>query len=205
MSRVTGWIRAAFGLGFFLSTAVAAAEEPIKDHTPSPPATTERHWYGWQTLVTDGAGIAFIAVGDAMYDKRHVAGATLASAGVGSVILGGPIVHAAHGRWGTAALDLGLRLTLPIIGAYAASACNEGGSDSCGAALITGAVVGLAPIWIDAGLLAYEQKPARPLDAVRSIYMRRPPRVLARLGVTEVHPTTMFTKRGLALGMGGTF
>jgi len=185
------------------SEPVATTEGRVGSHPgsgalPSPPLT-ERHWYGWQTLATDGAGIALIAVGGGMQFEGPVA-VTAASVGVGSLFLGGPIVHIAHGRWPIGVLDLGLRLTLPLVGgAYAGSQPCTG---ECGGPLLIGFMIGVAPIWIDAGILAREDVPLASARRERGLMV---PRSLARLGVTELHPTTLRTRRGLLLGLGGSF
>lgn len=200
MSRVHGWFCRAWGLGVFLAAATAAAAESTEADEPCPPPT-ESHWYGWQTLATDGAGIGLIVFGGTRSFEGPVA-VTAASVGTGSLFLGGPIVHLSHGRWPIAILDLGMRLTLPIVGGYLASTCTEG---ECGGAFLAGFMIGVSPIWLDAGLLAREDKAKRPLEAVRRAYTARPPRALARLGVSELHPMPRFTKRGIVLGVGGTF
>lgn len=71
------------------------------------------HWYGWQPLLFDvgatGLGIAALAA-----DSVPVA---ITSAVVS--ILGAPAVHLAHGRYGTAALDVSLRALPVVVLAYA--------------------------------------------------------------------------------------
>src|SRR5262245_27043284 len=85
----------------FLSDAHAradAVEEP--KHTSS--------WYGWQTLSTDAAAAALVALStapDSLTPKT-----ILGTAGVATYILGGPIVHTAHSQWGKAGVSLLLRV-----------------------------------------------------------------------------------------------
>src|SRR3954469_29359 len=99
-----------------LSDDAAVPTETRDTQQPPCPPLTKRHWYGWQTLATDGAGLALIVTGGAP-QYRGPAAVTAASIGVGALFLGGPLVHVAHGRWGTGVLDFGLRLTLPLVGA----------------------------------------------------------------------------------------
>jgi hypothetical protein len=195
---------------FLLPCRGAAAAELSHDEAvvtresrdiPEPPCAplTKRHWYGWQTLATDGAGIALIIAGAGVQYQGPVA-ATAGGVGLGSLFLGGPIVHMAHGRWGIGVLDFGMRLTLPIVGGAVAGSLECTGE--CGGPMLAGLMIGLAPIWIDAGILAREDV---PLEPARQDHGLRVPRSLARLGVTELHPTTLPTRRGLVLGMGGSF
>ena len=197
MSRVHGWIRRVFGLGLLFSTATAAAAEPNDTSEPCPPVT-KRHSYGWQTLATDGAGIGVIVLGGAMRFEGPAAVAA-ASVGTATLFLGAPIVHVAHGRWPIGVLDFGMRLTLPIVGGYVASTCTQG---ECGGPFVAGVLIGLSPIWIDAGVLAWEDV---PVESARRERAPRPPRMLARLGVSGLHPTTKVTRRGFELGLGGAF
>lgn len=188
---------ATFGLGSLFAAATASAAEPGDGDAPCPPLS-KRHSYGWQTLATDGAGIGLIVLGGALRFEGPAA-VTAASLGTASLFLGGPIVHVAHGRWPIGVLDFGMRLTLPILGGYVASGCTEG---ECGGAFVVGALIGLSPIWLDAGLLAWEDVPVEASHVERrSIVARK----LERLGVSEVHPTTHVSRRGLELGVAGSF
>jgi hypothetical protein len=178
-----------------------SGDETRVPHGPEAPCAplTKQHWYGWQTLATDGAGIGLIVVGGAL-QFRSPAAVTTASIGVGSLFLGGPIVHMAHGRWGIGVLDFGMRLTLPIIGgAYAGSQQCSG---ECGGPALIGLMIGLSPIWIDAAILAREDVPR---EFAHDDRVPRVPRALARLGVTELHPMTLPARRGLVVGLGGLF
>lgn len=196
MSTLRRWALAGFGLAMFLATATAAAA-PSEGDEPCPPLT-RRHSYGWQTLATDGAGIGLIVLGGAMHFEAAAA-VTSASIGGASLLLGGPLVHVAHGRWPIGVLDFGMRLTLPLVGGYVASLCTEG---ECGGAFVAGALIGVAPIWLDAGLLAWEEVPVETAQRARG---PRVLRQLARLGVSELHPTTRVSRRALELGLAGTF
>ena len=180
-----------------LSAASAAAGEATHVGEPCPPPT-ERVPYGGQTLATDGAGFALLIAGGLMHESPPAA-ITAASLGGATLFLGAPIVHALHGRWQIGVLDFGMRLTLPIVGGLVAASCDTG---ECGGPVLAGVLIGLSPIWIDAGLLAWEDV---PVETARRERTPRPPRMLARLGVRELHPMTKVTRRGMELGLSGTF
>ena len=78
-------------------------------------APEETRWYGWQTLLTDGAAVALVAL-------TAVPGASntqVTALGVTSALVygfGGPFVHAARGRWNAALKSLGLRVGLGLAG-----------------------------------------------------------------------------------------
>src|SRR5262249_2934640 len=97
------------------------------------PTKTATSWYGYHNLAVDGGPMGReVAVGRA----RDGGGG---SDGVGiwltGYLPGGPIVHAAHGRWGTAGASLLLRGTAPIIlglMGHGFDSCKaEGDIDSC--------------------------------------------------------------------------
>jgi hypothetical protein len=121
---------------------------------PFAPEPRESRWYGWQTLGADlGAGLALGVHG---------------GLAVGVYALGGPTVHAAHGRWGAAAGSAALRITLPFLFAIVGNnfpGCHEARSDSdtntCAANALGGAILGLASaVLIDALALSWEEVPA---------------------------------------------
>jgi hypothetical protein len=147
-----------------------APESP--DKKDAPPA---EHWYGWQTLLVD-ASVVVVAFGlsAATSDRAPWVGASLPAVAVGGFLLGGPVVHAAHGRWNTAAASLAVRAGLPVGGALVGagiasvtcgSSCRFGGGDGgdvpyalLGAAF--GGVIGvIAAPFVDAGGFAYEPDP----------------------------------------------
>jgi hypothetical protein len=125
-----------------------------------PEAPTEQHWYGWQILAADGVATAFMIGG---FDRSS---STMFTAGVTVYVLGGPIVHAAHDRWGVAALSLlGLRVALPLTFGIAGAAAStvERSCDFCGVGgLLVGATIGaLSAMALDAAF-ATEKLPIEP-------------------------------------------
>ncbi len=109
---------AAFAFSITLSLSpVARADEVSSAGAPvaaaDAPQTARTRWYGWQTLSTDGAAALFTvlsATADGRTGKDAFGGAAL-----GAYALGGPTVHAAHGRWGASAGSLALRVGTPLV------------------------------------------------------------------------------------------
>jgi hypothetical protein len=175
--------------------APRASVAPAPQAARAPDGATEKlagsHWYGWQTLATDGAAVALLATGIAT-----------SSEGVGffsaaTFALGGPIVHLAHGRGGAAAASLGIRVGLATAGFFAGAAmedCNHSseGDDFCG---LEGAAIGLlagsgVAMILDTVLLAHE-----------SVRREQP----QRTGVLFVSPAVSVTKSSGTVGLAGTF
>lgn len=150
----------------------AVAVEPAPALAPAPAPTevdwhrdprarragrSERRWYGWQTLIADGASLLAMPT---LAATAGNGGEALAYVAVGGYFLGPPLVHVAHGRPGIAAASLGLRAGLPlggvVLGAAAQGDCR---GDFCafGGALIGAALGVLAAITLDAAALSYEK------------------------------------------------
>ncbi len=139
---------------------------------PDRPTAAARatRWYGYQTLLVDAASAGVMLAGTG---ARQFG--TVTAVGLGAYALGGPVVHAVHGHLDKAALDLGLRVVLPMgIGAtLAATTCSRpdtagGDGDSC---RMTSVVAGLAlgvPIamLIDSTVIAREPVPTGPTVAI---------------------------------------
>jgi uncharacterized membrane protein YdcZ (DUF606 family) len=76
-------------------------ERPPDDATPA----AEQEWYGWQTLTIDALALGMIITQAAIEDGPVV----LSLVGLGTYVLGAPIIHFVHeNEW--AAPSLGLRL-----------------------------------------------------------------------------------------------
>jgi hypothetical protein len=97
--------------------ALSLPPAPPAPPAPAPPAPTPHGtWYGWQPLAVDTASIAVVALSVSRFGPSNSeAQWALAAGGAGSFALGGPIIHAAHGRWGAAAGDLALRVGVPLV------------------------------------------------------------------------------------------
>jgi len=142
----------------------APAEGPAEP--AASPRTGPSEWYGYETLLVDGAGLGLGAASVA-------GGIPFGIAGLATYVLGGPIVHAVHGHGGKVGIDLAVRLGAPAVG-LATGAAIGCAMVSCGkgdfSAIIgiigggVGAGVGmLTAIIIDAAVLANE--PAAPAKA----------------------------------------
>jgi hypothetical protein len=137
-------------------TSIAAAPSDA-----SPPRATR--WYGAYTLATDGAALG-LALGGAALDRN---GEALLAASVGGYLLGGPIVHLAHGNPGRSLLSLGTRAGLPVVLAFAGVAvagCGEGDGDFCGygQALLGFGVGMVGAVVIDAAAIARDEVEPTP-------------------------------------------
>ncbi len=127
--------------------------------SPTRASTTETSWYGWQTLLLDTTSVLVIAAsgGPGGLDS---AGRTL---GLGALVFGAPIIHAAHGNWGIAAGSLfGLRIGMPIgLGALGALYFERPDCDFCalGGFVIGAALGGVTAVIADAAI-ATEERPA---------------------------------------------
>jgi hypothetical protein len=127
-------------------------------------ATEPRSWYGWQSLVIDGASLtagAIVTVRRDEPDRRKRIGGLAVLPYVTGLLIS-PWVHVFHGRWGTALGSLALRAFAPALGALVGLAgycAATGGTDECTA---DGAVYGLLggtvlTAGIDIGLLSHER------------------------------------------------
>jgi len=158
--------------------------EPQRDRveaTVLPLQRTQRRWYGYQTLLVDGASIAALFANPGL--------------GAGGLILGGPAVHTANGHVGKAFGSLGLRVGAPIAGIMAGAALEGAASGGCsdewgclGGAAIGFFVGGVSAIVIDSAVLANDDVPAS----------ERGPSIALK-------PTISIGKRDLAAGLTGWF
>ena len=145
----------------------------------------ERHWYGWQTLATDGAAFALIIYGGAQ-QFEGVPPVAAATTGVAMFFLGAPTVHWAHGRIGTGFLSLGTRLVAPLLGAVVGSQDCTG---ECGGQVLLGFVIATSPLWIDPALFAFEDVPAAKSPALK----------------LELRPHLSLSRRWKGIAVSGTF
>jgi hypothetical protein len=136
---------------------VGPADAPTLPATPPPPpkiaapSTTAEasHWYGWQTLITDGASILTIPL----------------IIGLPSWFLATPIVHFSHGRVGAGFGSLGIRIASVVLFAVGALAITGGEAGDSGVNQAAAGSLVLAifavPMTVDAAILAYEPVPER--------------------------------------------
>jgi hypothetical protein len=102
-----------------LTVHLLLAQAPAASPPPAMPSSTSADtWYGWQTLIADGASLALLGTGIGVQESsspevRKLADPLLAAGG-GLYLLGAPIVHLRHGHPLIALLDFGLRVATPI-------------------------------------------------------------------------------------------
>jgi hypothetical protein len=140
----------AFGAGLAVVVAASSYALPALADDPAPPARLQppdaeadpdaegeakaepTHWYGWQTLILDGsaatltvAGLTQIGAG-----RDHGLAAGLLGTAIPLFVLGPPLVHVAHERWGAAAGDFLLRGAVATVStgiAFFSSLQNDAG------------------------------------------------------------------------------
>lgn len=137
----------------------------------------ERRWYGWQTLLTDGAALLTLP--------------EVPAVSFGTYLLGGPLVHWLNGNAEKGFLSLGIRAapTLMIYGAL--SSCDGGGFDSCVSLAVVGVMGVLASIAIDSAVIAREKVPVEPPSLA--------------LGGVRLIPSVAATGTQTSFVLGGTF
>lgn len=199
--------------------ALSAPDAPSFPVTPSasPPQSdkpsgltssgpTEKYWYGYQTLIADGASLGAMLLGSATPAFGYI--------GVGGYLAGGPIVHFANKNPGAAVTSMLMRPLLPVLGAVigyaAAGTCREkpnqpGEFDILGNCFLhgvgeaaIGALVGMSiAVTIDAAALARGERPVeRPQEAKK---------IDGRVHVTGVAPSYDPRSGTASVGLGGTF
>lgn len=129
----------------------------LRPDAPQPvPPRTEKKWYGWQTLIVDGAVIvSSIAIGAASSDASNAAGTVF----LVGYALGGPIVHWANGQVGMGFASLGLRVGAPVVVGVLGGALAAGASNGDGYAVLGGAAIGIiagsiGAVVVDSAVLA---------------------------------------------------
>jgi hypothetical protein len=167
---MSGWRAASLIIGLTLSwSAPAAALKPVERHrlaqessAPDTPSASS-DWYGWQTLLADGAALT-LALGSAGLDAsgRGDAAGALGFLGGLTYVVASPVVHFEHDQTGKGLASLGLRLVMPLLGVLVGvGVVSDCHGDACDAgAGIAALGIALSPIAIDAALLAYAPRPA---------------------------------------------
>jgi hypothetical protein len=158
-----------------LKQASTPREEP-DEYFEDDAGSTERprrSWYGWQTLIADGISttVFFTALSEDDRGGQDTAEA-LAWAGILGYEIAPAIVHFAHRNPGRGFASMGIRLGMPLAGAFlggaAASGCH--GTDCKAAAAGVGFLLGMGgAIAIDAALLAFDYRESTARSARRTI------------------------------------
>jgi hypothetical protein len=99
-----------------LSTAVAHADDAV----PPVAVPTPANGYRGQVIAADA--LAYGQIVTSMITEGPNGADTVLSdiartGGIGTFLLGAPIVHVAHGNYGRAGASLGIRVLLPLVGA----------------------------------------------------------------------------------------
>lgn len=157
---------------------------------PAAPKSKQR-WYGWQTLIVDGAsaGAWLLGLGlgtMAIRDRAIVSGSAYVAGGVG-YLLAAPMVHWAHDHVGKGFSSLGLRFGAALAGLTGGALLRQitGDKTPGTAALIAHALAAASvPVVLDAAVLAREKEQ------------------IARPSIT---PLLMPQRGGAALGLAGWF
>ncbi len=119
-------------------------------------------WYGWQTLIVDGASFTSLVAGASLNSRpgaRDTPGDSLVWVGLLGYEFGPGIVHFVHRNPGRGFASFGLRLGMPLAGAFLgaslASGCNANLCEAGGAGI--GVLLGMGgAMAIDAAVFAYD-------------------------------------------------
>lgn len=150
-----------------------SSAQPVVSTGPRLRVEAEHRWYGWQTLLVDTASFTTIFA-TALDDGP---GGVVPALGVAGYVLGGPVVHMAHGRWLHAGISGALRLGLPLALAgtvlVTSGDCRDSLGDTYGclgagiAALGVGAIGAIVASVIDIAALTHESIPtSRPVTSL---------------------------------------
>lgn len=159
--RFLAWgvaVLAGAAAGFLPS--VACGDEPPPAVTATATATAkpaQTRWYGWQTLLFDGASIVGVA-----------SGGVAMPVGLIGYFFGGPVVHFAHEHVLKGLGDIGMRLVGALGGTVAAATYlygDRGANDT--PAIVLLAVGAGIPCVVDAAALSWEEVPVEPDHASR--------------------------------------
>ena len=170
---------------FALVLAIVLLTPQIAKADPPEPAT--RTWYGYQTLLTDGAAVAMFAGGAATDHAALGAGS-----GALTYFLAAPLVHLAHDNRSGAGKSLALRLLAPVGGALVGGTFGyaiEGKGDY---ALLAPLLFGIGGAMVGAGV-------ASLVDAFA--FARTKPDASS---ITAI-PSIALTPKGASIGLGGRF
>jgi hypothetical protein len=175
-------------LGLISTTAVAHAQDgppPGRSQgnaqvSSAGPDVPPGDYYGWQVMLVDVANVALMIT----------TGGESGALSLGGYLLGGPIVHAAHGNPGSALTSVGLRAGLPVAGFFVGVLMHDGGGwDELGAGAAGGVAGLLIAVSIDWVALSRDERPA-PAATNDSLV------VVPQVGVSE---------QGVSLGVVGRF
>jgi hypothetical protein len=168
-------------------TAVEAAsdDDAALDEEDSSTEGPRRTWYGWQTLTADGISTLLFITGASLAGRGDETGETLAWASLAGYEFAPGVVHFVHENPGRGFASFGIRLGLPLAGAFvgaaAASGCSGYECEAGGAG--AGFLLGMGgAIAIDAAVLAYDYpQPSRRAARVLPVVSVAPGRTFVGL------------------------
>jgi len=114
----------------FLSSLLVALAAPggARAADAALPEAAARPGYRLQILAADASAAALFLGGDGLESLGGAvgtAGDVLMATGGLTYLLGGPVIHAVHRNYGRAAISIGLRVVLPIVGANIGTALSS--------------------------------------------------------------------------------
>ncbi len=142
-----------------------------------PAIWSKRYWYGWQTLLVFGGSTTVGLIGGFAGGASGSAGVIITGLSVGSagLLLGGPIIHWAHGHTARGFGVLGLNFGMPLVsaGLGIGITCAAGGCSghASGFGIFFGSIIGgsfglLGAMIVDVAALSYE--PSAPVAGAAS-------------------------------------
>lgn len=143
-----------------------ARDDDDNEPEPKPPSV----WYGWQTLIADGASIGTLVVAAAA-DDHSSSGDDLAGLALLGYVVAPGIIHFVHRNPGRGFASMGIRIGMPlaggILGASIASGCDGFLCEADGAAV--GLLLGMGgAIAIDAAVFAYDDRKPRSARSAKA-------------------------------------
>ena len=131
---------------------------------PDPNTHRDRHdeddqstgpWYGWQTLISDVLGSTLVLISG---ETGH--SSLLGLLGAGSLLFGGPVIHAAHLNWVGFGVSLGLRSAAGLAFWGGLATVMGDGSRALGGALLVGSfLIALSAVGLDLFHFSFEEAP----------------------------------------------
>jgi hypothetical protein len=149
-------------------TPRASTLAPSAPFVAAPEPVSQTHWYGWQTLLVDGASLGAF-VGGFWLKPANQDWSVVSIVGVGGYAVGAPIVHWSHGRVGVGFASLSFRVGLPALALLLASTpCSTSECSEQSLALGFGLLAIPAAIVLDAAWLARERLPSGVAPSAQS-------------------------------------
>jgi hypothetical protein len=110
------------------SLLVSLAAPGVASAAEATAEAAARPSYRLQILAADASAAALFLGGDGLESRGGAigtAGDVLMATGGVTYLLGGPVIHAVHRNYGRAAISIGLRVVLPVVGANIGTALSS--------------------------------------------------------------------------------